>query len=319
MKRFLYLICILALASTAVARLGAARRIAAPAAVVTGGGGGGTLLLDESGLGSAGAAYSVRKLRAAYSGYFLRIRRSSDNKEADFGDDGTGWITASSVAANGSDPALDGQTLATFFSGTDGFVTTAFDQSTNSRNATQTTSSYQPQMVSGGSLITGSNSRPCWRGDGDSVNGDGLLTSSFTLAQDNMFVVVFKPDSILTDKYVIGYPPSGSLVSIYTHASSPAQGVHMYAGTVLSGGADSSTTWRLYEAFFNGVSSQSWKNGASLATGNAGSNSVTGGFYIGRSNAGGALDGDFSEVVLFDSNSGRTTIEANVNAAYVLY
>lgn len=43
------------------------------------------LLLDEAGLGSAAAAYSVRKLRSAYSDACMRIRRSSDSIEGDFG------------------------------------------------------------------------------------------------------------------------------------------------------------------------------------------------------------------------------------------
>jgi hypothetical protein len=87
----------------------------------------------------AAAAYSVRKLRTAYTGNAIRVRRSSDNAEQDIG----------FVAGN-----LDTTSLTTFCSGTNGFVTTWYDQSTNLVNVTQTTALLQPQIVSGGSVIT---------------------------------------------------------------------------------------------------------------------------------------------------------------------
>jgi hypothetical protein len=48
-----------------------------------GGGGGGTPLLDT--YTDAAAAFSLRKLRAAYSGNAIRVRRSNDNAEQDIG------------------------------------------------------------------------------------------------------------------------------------------------------------------------------------------------------------------------------------------
>jgi hypothetical protein len=88
---------------------------------------------------NAAAAYSVRKLRAAYTGNAIRVRRSSDNTETDIG-----------FTALGN---LDESALTTFCSGTNGFVTTWYDQSGNARNATQTTAANQPQIVSSGSVI----------------------------------------------------------------------------------------------------------------------------------------------------------------------
>ncbi len=94
------------------------------------------LLDDYSG---AAAAYSLRKLRTAYTGDAIRVRRSSDNTEQDIG-----FV----------DGELDTSTLTTFCSGTNGFVTTWYDQSGNGRDATQSTASEQPQIVSSGSVIT---------------------------------------------------------------------------------------------------------------------------------------------------------------------
>jgi hypothetical protein len=94
---------------------------------------------------NAAAAYSVRKLRNAYTGNAIRVRRSSDNTEQNIGFD-----------VNGN---LDTTALTTFCSSTDGFVTTWYDQSTNGNNATQSTAANQPQIVSSGSVLL-ENSKP---------------------------------------------------------------------------------------------------------------------------------------------------------------
>jgi hypothetical protein len=99
-----------------------------------------SLLLDL--YPNAAAAYSLRKLRDAYTGSAIEVRRTSDNAEQDIG------------FVNNE---LDLATLESFCSGTDGFVTTWYDQSGNGRNATQTTSANQSQIVSSGSVILENN------------------------------------------------------------------------------------------------------------------------------------------------------------------
>jgi hypothetical protein len=94
---------------------------------------------------NAAAAYSLRKLRDAYTGSAIRVRRSSDNDEQNIGFTGTG--------------DLDTSSLTSFCGSGNGFVTTWYDQSGNARNATQSTAANQPQIVSSGSLLT-LNSKP---------------------------------------------------------------------------------------------------------------------------------------------------------------
>jgi len=55
---------------------------------------------------------------------------------------------------------LTNTSLTSFCSGTNGFVTTWYDQSGNAINATQTTALAQPQIVSAGAIIN-VNSKPC--------------------------------------------------------------------------------------------------------------------------------------------------------------
>lgn len=84
-------------------------------------------------------AYSLRLLKGSYTGNLIKVRRASDNTEQDIGLSGV---------------SLDTSALQTFCAGTDGFITTWYDQSGNGVNATQTTSADQPKIVSSGTVIT---------------------------------------------------------------------------------------------------------------------------------------------------------------------
>ena len=95
------------------------------------------LLLDD--YPNAAAAYSLRKLRTAYTGSAIRVRRSNDNTEQDIGFTSSGDIDTAS--------------LKTFVGANSGFVTTWYDQSGNARNATQTTAANQPRIMEAGNII----------------------------------------------------------------------------------------------------------------------------------------------------------------------
>jgi len=96
------------------------------------------LLLDL--VAGAAIAHSLRKVRSAYAGSAIRVRRSSDNAEADIGFVGIDLDTASLLAFAGSGSA---------------FVVTWYDQSTNAQHATQTTAASQPRIVNAGALEVG--------------------------------------------------------------------------------------------------------------------------------------------------------------------
>jgi hypothetical protein len=129
------------------------------------------LILD--GLNSA-AAYSLRKLRTAYLGAAINVRRSSDGATQDIG-----------FTASGD---LDTTALLAFVGVGNGFVRTWYDQSGNSRNATQTTLVNQPQIVDSGAVLT-MNGRPVVSFDGNDI----LLTPSFMLG--NTVVTVARRSS----------------------------------------------------------------------------------------------------------------------------
>jgi hypothetical protein len=93
----------------------------------------------------ASAAYSLRKVRTAYTGAAIRVRRSSDNQEMD-------------IAFNASGD-LDTSTLLSFVGSGDGFVARWYDQSGNNDYAYNTTASSQPRIVISG-VVTTSGNRP---------------------------------------------------------------------------------------------------------------------------------------------------------------
>jgi hypothetical protein len=90
----------------------------------------------------AAAAYSLRQLRTGVTNV-VRVRRSSDNTEADF--------TAAQVF-NGS--------LAAWVGAVNGFVTAWYDQSGNNNHAVQATLAEQPSIVTSG-VVNTFNANPC--------------------------------------------------------------------------------------------------------------------------------------------------------------
>jgi hypothetical protein len=97
-----------------------------------------TALLDT--YTGASAAYSVRKLRSAHSGACMRIRRASDDAEIDIGFDSNGDLDTAAIASHCGASA--------------GYCVTWVDQSGNGNNATQSTTSKQPQIYNGTAVLT---------------------------------------------------------------------------------------------------------------------------------------------------------------------
>jgi hypothetical protein len=82
------------------------------------------------------ASFSIRKVSSSYTGNAIQVRRSNDNALQNIG-----------FTINGD---LDTTALKNFVGNNNGFVSIWYDQSGNGRNASQTTSSLQPSIVSGG-------------------------------------------------------------------------------------------------------------------------------------------------------------------------
>jgi PKD repeat protein len=103
--------------------------------------------------GNPNAGYSLRKLSAGATNC-IRVRRSSDNTEQDIG-----------FVSNTANSPIDTTALLNFVGAGNGFVTTWYDQSSNAKNATQTTAANQPQIVTSG-VVNLENGLPTMSFDG---------------------------------------------------------------------------------------------------------------------------------------------------------
>lgn len=102
-------------------------------------------LLDQ--YPGAAAAYSTRRLSSTYAGSAIRVRRSSDDAEADIGFTSTGDLDTAALLAH--------------VGASDGFVRTLYDQSGNGRDREQPTAVAQPRIASSGVVdVVGTGLRP---------------------------------------------------------------------------------------------------------------------------------------------------------------
>lgn len=102
-------------------------------------------VLPLDAVSSAQLAVGLRKLRTAYAGNCIEVRRSSDNTTQNIGFNGTG--------------GLDTAALLTFVGAGNGFVRTWYDQSGTGVNFIQLTNALQPRIVNAGTIDT-ANSLP---------------------------------------------------------------------------------------------------------------------------------------------------------------
>jgi hypothetical protein len=275
-----------------------------------------SLLLDT--YTSAFTAYSVRKLRAAYSGSAIRVRRASDNSEQNIG-------------FTGSD--LDTTSLATFCSGTDGFVVTWFDQSGNAKDVTQTTAANQPQIVSSGTVLT-RNSKPVVRFDGSNdylgTTDTGLPTGAASYAIATYYTDSSIPTNVLSMLFWYGNASIGSTVSAlfatefnigtngigvtqYGDAKGIANQLQQYKLMFINKPA-STGTWNMW--FGSDTTSKSMTTNTAL---NGGSNSFTIGSISSPAGLGSYLKGDISELIMWgDKSADRSGISTDINTYYGL-
>lgn len=99
------------------------------------------------------AAYSLRKLNSSYTGSAINVRRTGTNPASqDIGFTASGELDTAAIVA--------------FCQFNDGFVQTWYDQSGNGRNATQSTTTLQPQIYDSAGVFT-VNGKPAVYFDGD--------------------------------------------------------------------------------------------------------------------------------------------------------
>ena len=269
------------------------------------------------------AAYSVRKLRTLYTGNAIRVRRSSDNTEQDIGFDGAG--------------NLDILTLISFCSGTNGFITTWYDQSLNGLNVTQSTAANQPQIVSSGSVLM-LNSKPTAKFI--KANNHNLKNIPFSISGATTFSLVGSvtlPVSNWTYVFGIGtyssnagyqFTPSTYVTTNDWNAGDLALVGNGYssgqAPRLVSNGAQyTSDTQALTLGILSTSNAKVYKNNSLISqrVGLVGSVPLNSTLLIGTNNFNESLEGNVQELVFWntDQTSNVNGINLNINNYYATY
>jgi len=259
---------------------------------------------------NAAAAYSLRKLKKTYTGSAIRVRRSNDNAEQNIG-----------FVNN----VLDTASLLTFTGANSGFVTTWYDQSGNSRNATQTVSANQPTIVALGVLQT-LNSKPAVffiRNNSTKLTLSGILSGSQSRTQ----LVVYKATVINQIMGIFGQGSSGGpgSYSFIQSRNGAVPGDPYFAGYSADLGANlttQDTNLKIGTFLYNGTVGYLWKNNTQITSGNLTLNTGIGElFQIGNSTSTELFDGYIPECILWSTNelSNISAINSNINSYYTIY
>lgn len=305
MKRFLHILLLLLIAFGAEAQTLTLRD---PAFVARLNSSGGSLTLDKN-VGTAQAAWSwSRKLRSAWTGSLIRVRRSSDDAEQNISAD--------------ADNRTDQSAMTAFAAGSDLYLVTMYDQTGNGHDLTQSTAANQPKIATAGVILTGSNGRV--RGDFSGGTSIRLVNTSINITQPDTIVSVFRVNTWTSNRRVWDGTTSveEGRQNLYLSASSP----DIRLGTAGTSGIINSTltlgTWGIVRAYLNGASSELQVNNGTATTGNAGSIKLRG-FTMGATEAGGSgADCDFHEVIIFASDlttTQRNTLLTDINDFYQIY
>jgi hypothetical protein len=241
--------------------------------------------------------FSYQKLRSAYSGDCIIVRRSSDNATLNIG-----------FVNN----YLDVASLLSFVGVYDGFITTWFDQSINGYTATQTNLSKQPIIVSGGTLI----------------EENSFVSSDYAEARVNQMNInnatISQPNSVFV---VMNYYTNNTW-HIYD-GGNPRQlfgrtggNLQLFAGGgVVNTGLPMTTGLKLYSTIWNGSSTTSQINTGSTITSNPGTNGFGAGTSMGSDEQRQfTINGRFTEFIVFsgDKTPERDNIRTDIMNYYNL-
>jgi hypothetical protein len=238
------------------------------------------------------------------------VRRSSDNAEQDIG-----------FTALGN---LDTTALLSHCGSGNGFVTTWYDQSGNTRNATQTTAANQPQIVSSGAVIT-ENSKSAIQFTG--ANTNYMQFSSITTNPFTILWVSKKSNQSGTTSIILAGSRNGNdyMGDDVDNEGNPTA----YTGTgiirtALSNTSASGAENTQHLAYLNrrnstqavgqfNNSNNSYSN--SVSSNNAIIDSIA--YYGSSYNFAGVLQ----EIIIYntDESANRTGISSNINTYYAIY
>jgi hypothetical protein len=270
------------------------------------------LLLDT--YSGAAVGYSLRQLSSTYTGNAIRVRRSSDNAEQDFG-----------FVAN----VLDTASLLTFCGAGNGFITTWYDQSGNGLNLTMTVAANQPRIINAG-VIDSKNNTTAMKFDGiNDVMSRTALTalnsgnnlSYFTVSSSD---ITSRADTVFIS-VTTGSPRLENFLDTRTtggfYRNFLIQNTSITSYNADLSTANGSTNQRLLSGFVNGFNMSAFDNGNTGGTSTYTGTYINNSFLIGSYPIVRNLNGYIQEIIIYptDQSANRTAIETNINTHYNIY
>jgi len=267
-----------------------------------------SLLLDT--YTGAKVAVSLRKLRNAYTGSAVRVRRSSDNAEQDIGFNG----------ANEIDTAV----LKTFIGANTGYVVKWYDQSGNANDASQSTTTQQGAIVISGA-VQRTNGKVSVYFDGD----DAYNTATVSLNTYLYISAIFKA----SNNFIIAEHGTNA----YTNGDGFFYFTDAYSSWFFSRSSafyycDGSISWAGTNQVLTTLSNNSsgaayYKNGVAQSNGSVtgsplSNTSYTDNIYLwSRANTSVIISGYAQETIIWDKDmaSDRAAVELNTNTFYSIY
>jgi hypothetical protein len=195
----------------------------------------------------------------------------------------------------------------------DGTVSTWYDQSGSTNDATQTDPTKQPKIVDGGTLLKDSNNNP--EVDFDGAGDTFVIDFGADLTQANSIFMVHQSDT--TSSNLNELFDSVNQSAPRTLLDQSGSNYRMLAATNASTGVALTTDKSVIFALYNGASSFFAKNGVTSSTFDAGSVSINQNSNLGSSGSN-SYDGTMQEFIIYnsDQSDNRTAIEANIGETY---
>jgi len=247
----------------------------------------------------------ARRVLTSYTGNLVRLRRASDNAEADFGFTGSGNLNVAAIAA---------------WAGGASYVVTVYDQAPAGDDVTQAVAANQPLYVA-----AIQNGHAGMRLNGTSHWLRGAFTTGGALSQPFSVFAVAALDAVAVDDgaehAVFDSDDVTNRMQTGQRTQAGADTWTLYAGAVLNGPA-SDDSRNIWSVLFNGASSQFWINEVSAVSGDAGAHNPDGLTLGADKNAVNCWDGDISSHVICDpslSDAQRVAMQIAMNSYWGVY
>lgn len=230
----------------------------------------------------------ARRVLASYAGDLIRLRRASDNNEANFSYTDSGELDTAAIA---------------IWAGGASDVVTVYDQAPAGDDITQAVALGQPLYVA-----SAQNGHAGMSFDGVNQYLQGAYTTGGALSQPvSIFAVAQLDAGSVNDgvTYNLIHGDDGvNRIILRQHTPPAPDAWAIYAGVFLIGGA-SDANWNVWAVLANGATSEFWINGTSEAAGDTGAGNPDG-ITIGADNAGNSpWKGHAVSVVVCDPSLGN--------------